>query len=117
MKKWKMTTLVNLNKEAYDVYIGRGSKWGCPFTIIKDRPTLAKKIVGSKEEALARYKEYVLASPELMGSLDELEGKILGCFCMPNDGSYPIPYICHGQVLIELISKNNLRNYFLTKKF
>lgn len=25
-------------------YIGRGSKWGCPYTIIKYRPTLAKKI-------------------------------------------------------------------------
>ena len=43
------TRLVNLKNESYDVYIGRGSKWGCPFTIIKDRPTLAKEIVGSKE--------------------------------------------------------------------
>lgn len=97
----KPTTLVNLNKEPYDVYIGRGSKWGCPYTIIKDRPTLAKEIVDSKEEALAKYREYVLASPELMESLDELEGKVLGCFCKPEK--------CHGDVLLELLTQKKLK--------
>ena len=84
-----VTKLVNIRQEDFDVYIGRGrcpktntiSKWGCPFTIIKDRPTLAKEVVGSKEEALSKYREYVLASPHLMEALDELEGKTLGCFC------------------------------------
>jgi len=99
-----MTKLVNLNKEPYDIYIGRGSKWGCPFTIIKDRPTLAKEIVDSKEEALAKYKEYVLASPELMEALDELEGKTLGCFCKPDK--------CHGDVLLVLLGQKKLLNYF-----
>ena len=102
-----ITRIVNLNKEPYNLYIGRGSKWGCPFTIIKDRPTLAKEIVGSKEEALAKYKEYVLASPELMASLDELEGKILGCFCKPEK--------CHGDVLLELLSQKKLKEYFKSK--
>lgn len=96
-----VTTLVNLNKEPYDVYIGRGSKWGCPYTIIKDRPTLAKEIVDTKEEALSKYKEYVLSSPELMDSLDELEGKVLGCFCKPEK--------CHGDILLELLSQKKLK--------
>ena len=89
-----------MKKEPYDIYIGRGSKWGCPFTVIKDRPTLAKEIVGTKEEALAKYKEHVLASPELMEALDELEGKTLGCFCKPDK--------CHGDVLLQLLTQRKL---------
>lgn len=101
------TRIVNLNKEPYDVYIGRGSKWGCPYTIIKDRPTLAKEIVDSKEEALSKYKEYVLNTPELMESLDELDNKVLGCFCKPEP--------CHGDVLLELIAQKKLKAFFSKK--
>ena len=93
-----------MKNEPYDIYIGRGSKWGCPFTIIKDRPTLAKEIVDTKEEALAKYKEHVLASPELMEALGELEGKTLGCFCKPEK--------CHGDILLELLTQRKLQNYF-----
>jgi hypothetical protein len=96
-----VTKVVNLKTDSYDVYIGRGSKWGCPFTIIKDRPTLAKEIVDSKEEALSKYKEYVLATPELIDNLDELEGKVLGCYCKPEK--------CHGDVLLELITQKKLK--------
>lgn len=97
------TKIVNMKNEPYDIYIGRGSKWGCPYTIIKDRPTLAKEIVGSKEEALSKYREYVLGSPELMCSLDELEGKTLGCFCKPEK--------CHGDILLELLSENKMKKF------
>lgn len=90
-----------MKNEPYDVYIGRGSKWGCPYTIIKDRPTLASEIVDSKEEALSKYKEYVLNNPELIESLDELEGKTLGCFCKPEK--------CHGDILLELLTKKKLQ--------
>lgn len=93
-----------MKNEPYDIYIGRGSKWGCPYTIIKDRPTLAKEIVDSKEEALSKYKEYVLGNQELMDSLDELEGKTLGCFCKPKK--------CHGDILLELLTMKKLQNYF-----
>ena len=99
-----ITRLVNLKHEDYDIYIGRGSKWGCPYTIIKDRPTLAIEIVDTKEEALSKYKEYVLSSPELMESLDELEGKVLGCFCKPDK--------CHGDILLELLSQKKLKAFF-----
>lgn len=96
-----VTRIVNMKDEPYDVYIGRGSKWGCPYTVIKDRPTLAKEIVDTKEEALAKYKEYLLASPELMASLDELEGKVLGCFCKPEK--------CHGDILLEVLTQRKLK--------
>ena len=90
-----------MKDEPYDTYIGRGSKWGCPYTIIKDRPTLASEIVDSKEEALSKYKEYVLNNPELIESLDELEGMTLGCFCKPEK--------CHGDILLELLTKKKLQ--------
>jgi hypothetical protein len=43
------TTVVNLKREAYDVYIGRGSKWGNPFVIGPD---------GDRMEVLAKYREH-----------------------------------------------------------
>jgi hypothetical protein len=111
----KVTKIVNIKFDDYDIYIGRGncpktgrgSKWGCPYTIIKDRPTLAKEVVDSKEEALSKYREYVLANPELMESLDELEGKTLGCFCKPLE--------CHGDILLELLTQKKLKAFFQRK--
>ena len=65
------------------VYIGRGSKWGNPFVIGKH---------GTRDEVIKQYKRYLWESKELMGSLEELDGKTLGCFCSPQK--------CHGDVLI-----------------
>ena len=31
-----MIKVVHINKEEYDIYIGRGSKWGNPFVLGKD---------------------------------------------------------------------------------
>jgi len=99
----KVTNLVNLNKEPYDILICRPSKWGNPFTHIKDKQTLAEFVVGSREEAIAKYREYILASPELMDSLDELDGKTISCFCPPKS--------CHGDVLMELLSQKKLKAF------
>lgn len=98
-----VTRLVHILKEPYDIQISRPSKWGNPFTTIRNKETLADTVVESKSEAIRRYKEHILANKELMDSLHELEGKVLGCWCI-SDGSFPIPYVCHGQVLIELLS-------------
>jgi hypothetical protein len=103
-----MTKLVHCNKEPYDVYIGRPSKWGNPYTHHADKETLAEFIVETRDEAIQKYKEYILTKPELLNDLHELEGKTLGCWCMPNDGSYPYPYVCHGQILLELINREKL---------
>ena len=99
-----MCRVVNLNKEDYDVFIGRGSKWGNPFTHIKDKLTLATHIVETREEAIEKYREYILDNEELMNSLDELDGKVLGCYCKPLS--------CHGDILLELITEKKTKNIF-----
>ena len=78
------TKVVHCKKEAYDVYIGRPSKWGNPFPIGDS----------TRDEVISRYREYVLSRPELLESLHELKGKVLGCWCKPKP--------CHGDVLVEL---------------
>ena len=85
MQKCKV---VNLRKEKYDVYIGRGSKWGNRFVIGKD---------GDRDEVIRRYREWILNYKELLSSLHELKGKVLGCFCKPK--------ACHGDVLVELVNE------------
>ena len=84
--------VVHCKKEEFDVYIGRGSKWGNPFS--HKEGTLAEHIVGSREEAIAKYEEYLLSNQELVDSLPELKGKVLGCWCKPK--------ACHGDVLLKL---------------
>lgn len=79
---------MNLRKEQYEVYIGRGGKWGNPFVIGKD---------GDREVVIKKYKEYLLSNKELLESLKELEGKVLGCYCKP--------YGCHGDVLVEMLGR------------
>lgn len=81
-----MTKVVNLRKEIYDVYIGRGSKWGNPFMIGVD---------GDRKNVIEKYYSYIKNKPELLECLDELKDKTLGCYCKPQD--------CHGDVLVELI--------------
>jgi hypothetical protein len=90
-----MTKVVHCKRDAYDVYVGRPSEWGNPFSHLPN--TLAEFKVGSREEAIAKYKEWIVNRPELMCQLWKLEGKTLGCWCKPK--------ACHGDVLIELIEK------------
>jgi hypothetical protein len=87
--------VVHCKKEIYDVYIGRPSKWGNPFSH-KDG-TKAQFKVSSREEAVSKYREFLTTNPSLLKDLPELKGKILGCWCSPK--------ACHGDVLIELASK------------
>jgi len=88
-----VTKVVHRSRSRFDVYIGRPSKWGNPFS---HKPgTLALYRVASREEAIARYREWLLAQPELVAQVkSELKGKVLGCWCSP------LP--CHGDVLREL---------------
>jgi len=89
--------VVHCKREAYDVYIGRPSAWGNPFTHIADRRTLAQFVVASRCEAIARYEAWLLAQPELVERAKrELKGKVLGCWCKP--------LACHGDVLVKLVN-------------
>lgn len=93
----KLTKVVHCKKENYDVYIGRPSKWGNPFTHIKDGSTLAKHIVNSRDESVSAYCEWITKGngKHLLNDLHELKGKTLGCWCKPQS--------CHGDILVELI--------------
>ena len=83
--------LVHCKKDNYDVYIGRPSKWGNPFTIGKD---------GNRKEVIRKYKKWILNQPELLKSLVELEDKVLGCWCYPKE--------CHGDVLLNMLKEKNV---------
>ena len=83
--------VVHCKKEEFDVYVGRGSKWGNPYS--HKEGTLAEEVVASRSEAIKKYKEYLLSNEDLMGSLPELKGKVLGCWCKPKS--------CHGDILLK----------------
>lgn len=82
--------VVHCKKDPFDVYIGRGSVWGNPYS--HKEGTLAEHVVSSRSEAIKKYEEYLLANEELMGRLHELKGKTLGCWCKPKS--------CHGDILL-----------------
>jgi hypothetical protein len=48
----------------------------------------------SRQEIVSRYREYLLARPDLLALLPGLRGKRLGCWCAP------LP--CHADVIAEL---------------
>jgi hypothetical protein len=89
--------VVHFKKSVYDIYIGRPSKWGNPFSHIKDGKTSAKFIVSSRQEAIDAYKEWITNGDgkHLLNNLCELKDKTLGCWCHPKP--------CHGDVLSELV--------------
>jgi len=84
-----MIKVVHCKRESYDVYIGRPSKWGNPFS--HKAGTLAKYKVASREEAVYAYEEWLKTQPDLLAALPELRNKTLGCWCAP--------LACHGDVL------------------
>lgn len=96
--------MVNVSNSDYDVYIGRGSVWGNPYTHISDRKTLAKYVVPTRAEAIKAYKQYILGNQELLNRIEELRGKRLGCHCVPKR--------CHGEVLIDILNNNILPKLF-----
>lgn len=81
-----------------EVYIGRPSKWGNPFTHLKST-TLAKYHVNSRDEAVEAYRKWITEGEgqHLLNDLHELVGKTLVCWCKP--------LACHGDVLIELVNQ------------
>lgn len=91
--------VVHCKRESFDVYVGRPSKWGNPFSHMKG--TLACYQVKTRDEAVEKYKEWILKQDHLMRSLHELKDKVLGCWCAPKK--------CHGDVLLELANKRKER--------
>ena len=90
------TTVVNLFKNKYDVYIGRAGKgqdgyFGNPFPLKPEE---------SRGATIERYREYfidkIVNDPIFKARILELKGKTLGCFCKPNS--------CHGDVIAEYLN-------------
>ena len=89
--------VVHWKKDLYDVYIGRPSKWGNPYS--HQEGTLAEYKTETRQEAIEAYRAYILTGKgnHLLEDLDELEGKTLGGWCKPQS--------CHGDILIDIIQK------------
>lgn len=87
-----MKFVVHCKKDPYDIYIGRPSKWGNPFS--HKEGTLAKYKCVTRKESIEKYAEWLLTQENLLRDIGELKGKVLGCWCDPQE--------CHGHVLAEL---------------
>lgn len=81
------------------VYIGRkfgpfksDSKWHNPFIIGKH---------GTRDEVIEKYKLHILCRKDLVEALNELNDKILVCWCSPLK--------CHGNVLIDIFQELNVK--------
>jgi len=101
LKTWGPQAASMLVENGDAVYIGRHykgvfghwkkSKWMNPFRSQRDGS------ISGRMKVVERYEQYVRASPLLMKSLHELEGKVLFCWCAPKP--------CHGDVLVKLIEE------------
>lgn len=91
-----MSMIVDIHKKNgkrphFDVYIGRRVRYHEEFT--EDSKWANQGL------SLADYEKY--AREWLWDDLDELEGKVLGCWCINTKKTVPLK--CHGQVLMKLI--------------
>lgn len=86
-----LCTVVNLKTDSYDVYIGRGSRWGNPFIVRSEK---------GRKKAIQDYKKYIIEKINrgeiTHDHLVALKGKRLGCFCRP------LP--CHGEVIADIVN-------------
>ena len=85
-----MTVVVNLRKDRYDVYIGRGSMFGNPFPM---------RCEEERDKVIEQYKVYfykrIASDEEFKKGVLALKGKILGCYCKPKK--------CHGDIIVEYL--------------
>ena len=74
-----------------NVYVGRPSKWGNPYKISKKT---------CRKEAVNLFRNHVIHTKDLADNVGELRGKILGCWCAPDQ--------CHAEVLHQLAGNHPL---------
>ncbi len=112
------TTVVNVRESDCDLYVGRGgwgkggkrygrSVWANPYRVGRpfsssrpreyEQPYVGKVL--SREDAIALYRLYIVERVDLLASLGELRGRMLGCHCKP--------LACHADVLVELVEVNH----------
>jgi len=88
----------NLGKDSTDTYeyIGRGSKWGNPYSMYEDGD--------DRDEVMRKFKHDFEFDKFLNVKKEDflcLKGKKLGCFCKPD--------ACHGDVIADYL--NSLDDY------
>jgi hypothetical protein len=69
-----------------------GSKWGNPFNVVRY----------GREESVEMYKDYLHKSG-LIRDIEEVRGKVLGCWCNPE--------CCHGDILLSELKKIDAQNF------
>jgi hypothetical protein len=77
-----VTTVVHCKKAPYDIYIGRPSKWGNPWSH-KDRSVATYK-VATVADAVEQFRAWVwlpMNANLRAEARKELRGKVLGCWC------------------------------------
>lgn len=88
--------VVHCKKSRYDVYIGRPSPWGNPWS--HKMGTLAEYRVDTRAQAIEAFEKWFRSQPQLMlRAKRELKGKILGCFCSP--------LACHGEIIAKIANE------------
>jgi hypothetical protein len=87
------TVVVNLKREAFDVYIGRPSPLGNPFHI---------SVARTRDKACDMYASWLRdrasSDPSFRKALYGLRGKILGCYCKP--------LRCHGDEIVRWLEEH-----------
>ena len=91
-----------------DIYVGRKltmGGWNLPASKWQN---IYKVNEYGLSKALELYEKHVRETPELWNSLEELEGKVLGCWCIqkPKQGD---PEVCHAQILMRLINEKKFQ--------
>jgi len=84
--------VVNLRKDKYDVYIGRGSLFGNPYKITKEH---------NRQIVIEWYREWFynqLKDPTFKSEVEKLRGLTLGCYCKPQH--------CHGDIIVEFLENS-----------
>ena len=91
------TLVVNINKEPFDVYIGRAGRgedgyFGNPFSMRNGT---------SREDAVQKFQKYFIEriekDSEFTRRVVALKDKRLGCFCKSK--------ACHGDVIADWLNK------------
>lgn len=91
----------------HDVYIGRGSPLGNPYTSMKGRETKAQFVCDSREESVAKYKDYIISKirerdSKICGEIKRIHNMSksnevnLVCFCKPKP--------CHGDIILSILN-------------
>lgn len=102
-----MTRVVNLRREKFDVYIGRGGKgqdgyFGNPIRLEDE---------SQRVSVLHQYERYffdrLVRDPIFNERVYSLKGKTLGCFCKPK--------LCHGDIIVDYL-ENETRMFITARR-